>query len=134
MKGIITINRFGVWRPLCTNAENTASIAANACNLLGFEEYTAFHTLSVQDKPLNVTIEGVERKDSIDEAFACNGLYIICVNSSFSSIHHLETNKGELYTLPWSAAIYSDGQFCCIGTILNSYWIIAPGSCLPENP
>ncbi|XP_044258893.1 serine protease nudel-like [Tribolium madens] len=141
MKGIITINRFGVWRPLCTNAsiDNAASIAANVCNLLGFEEYTAFHKLSVADKPLNVTIDGFERyHSSLDELPVCGGLFVGCLNVSLEdNVHELHqdniTSQVELYTSPWNAVIYSDGKFSCTGTILNPHWIITAKACFPKQ-
>ncbi|XP_015840900.2 serine protease nudel isoform X2 [Tribolium castaneum] len=141
MKGIITINRFGVWRPLCTNAsvDNAASIAANVCNLLGFEEYTAFHKLSVADKPLNVTIDGFERyHSSLDELPVCGGLFVGCLNVSLGdNVHELHrdniTSQVELYTSPWNAVIYSDGKFSCTGTILNPHWIITAKACFPKQ-
>lgn len=50
--GIITINRFGVWRPFCANMSgyddyDEPSIATNVCNLLGYEEYVGYRKYQV---------------------------------------------------------------------------------------
>lgn len=136
LDGIITINRFGVWRPLCTNAsDHSASIATNVCNLLGFEEYTAFHILSVKDKPLNVTADGLTQSDNLDmPERTCSGLFLQCSNVSLgSSIHKFYqdniTREIELYSTPWNAMIFADDEYKCMGTILNDVWIVTPLRC-----
>lgn len=72
MSGIITINRFGVWRPFCANGSpaighadggpsqehHHPAIATNVCNLLGFEEYIGYREHLIEDRPLNVIVVG----------------------------------------------------------------------------
>lgn len=142
VKGVITINRFGVWRPLCTNAssDRAASIATNVCNLLGFAEYTLYHKLHVTDKPLAVTIDGLEGyHPPLDKATSasCAGLFVGCLNVSLAgNIHEVYrdniSSEAELYTSPWNAVIYLDSKFRCIGTILNANWIVASVACFPQ--
>lgn len=143
MSGIITINRFGVWRPFCANISDNddPSIATNVCNLLGSEEYVGYHKYQVEDKPLNVTINGFQEHGLSPTSWSnetCTGLYVKCSNISLdSSIHdiHLDdvTRDVELYTSPWNAVIYSDGIFRCMGTLLNSNWIVTSINCFKER-
>lgn len=146
-RGIITINRLGVWRPFCANtSDSEASIATNVCNLLGFEEYTAFHKYQVKDRPLNVTFghlknDNVEElltddiKNGSDSGDVCTGLYVQCSNVSLdNSVYRVyginRTEKdAELYNSPWNAVIYSDGKYKCMGAILDTTWIVTSINC-----
>lgn len=137
MSGIITINRFGVWRPFCANmSDDEPSIATNVCNLLGLEEYVGYRERQVEDKPLNVTIIGI-RESFYSNSYSndtCTGLFVKCSNVSLDdSVHGIRldnvTRDVELYTTPWNAVIYSDGIYRCMGTILNSNWIVTSVSC-----
>lgn len=138
MSGIITINRFGVWRPFCANmSDDEASIATNVCNLLGSEEYVGYHKYQVEDKPLNVTIIGFQETyyTPSQSNNTCSGLFVKCSNISLdNSVHNIYlddvTHDVELYTTPWNVLIYSDGIYRCMGTILNSNWIVTSVNCL----
>lgn len=141
MSGIITINRFGVWRPFCANmSDDEPSIATNVCNLLGAEEYVGYQKYQVEDKPLNVTIIGFQKSDFSPSwsSNTCSGLFVKCSNISLdSSIHSIYldnvTRDVELYTSPWNAVIYSDGIYRCMGTILNSNWIVTSVNCFKKT-
>lgn len=137
MSGIITINRFGVWRPFCANmSDDEPSIATNVCNLLGSEEYVGYHKYQVEDKPLNVTTIAFQNTDTSPSASSntCSGLFLKCSNISLdNTVHNIYLNDVardvELYTSPWNAVIYSDGIYRCMGTILNSNWIVTSVNC-----
>lgn len=145
MSGIITINRLGVWRPFCANmSDDEPSIATNVCNLLGFEEYVGYHKYQVEDKPLNVTIQGIRENfysttSSSTSNNSCSGLFVKCSNVSLdNSVHSIRLDNVtrddvELYTTPWNAVIYSDGIYRCMGTILNSNWIVTSVNCFREK-
>lgn len=137
MSGIITINRFGVWRPFCANmSDDEPSIATNVCNLLGSEEYVGYQKYQVEDKPLNVTMIGFQEThySPSRSSITCSGLFVKCSNISLdSSVHSIYldnvTRDVELYTSPWNAVIYFDGIYKCMGTILNSNWIVTSVNC-----
>lgn len=140
MSGIITINRFGVWRPFCANmSDDYPSIATNVCNLLGSEEYVGYHKCQVKDKPLNVTMINFPesyypQSTSEWDNNTCDGLFVTCSNVSLAfSVHNMYLDQVsrnvELYTTPWTAVIYSDGIYRCMGTILNSNWIVTSLNC-----
>lgn len=138
MSGIITINRFGVWRPFCANmSDDEPSIATNVCNLLGSEEYVGYHKYQVKDKPVNVTMIGFPETHYPSPAQTnntCDGLFVTCSNISLDySVHNIYldevTRHVELYTTPWNAVIYSDGAYKCMGTVLNSNWIVTSVNC-----
>ncbi|XP_056642016.1 serine protease nudel-like [Diorhabda sublineata] len=128
-RGIVTINRNGVWRPYCLNStEKPANIATNTCYLLGFEEYLTFNKFQLDKTPLNQN----EIK-TIHENNTCQGLYVKCSNVSLdNSIRGIRDNaidEVELYTAPWNAVIYSDGIYRCMGAILNPLWIVTSINC-----
>lgn len=135
MSGIITINRSGVWRPFCKKTvDNEASIAAHVCNLLGFEEYINYHKFTLEDRPLNGTIENIKPINIGNVTAGCEGLYVRCSNISLDSsvLDIYEDNISgdvELYTSPWNAVIYSDGIYRCMGTILDTHWIVTSINC-----
>lgn len=141
MSGIITINRFGVWRPFCANiSDDEPSIATNVCNLLGSEEYVGYQKYQVEDKPLNVTINGFQEDNYLLSWSnkTCSGLFVKCSNISLDvSIHDIYlddvTRDVELYTSPWNAVIYSDGIYRCMGTVLNSNWIVTSINCFKRT-
>lgn len=139
MSGIITINRFGVWRPFCANmSDDYPSIAGNVCNLLGSEEYIRYDIVPVVDKAMDVSKEGTQK--SVPQTSKelkmeqCSGLYVRCSNVSLDTgIHKVYvdnvTDDMELYTAPWNAVLYSDGIYKCTGSILNPLWIVTSVNC-----
>ncbi|CAG9823853.1 unnamed protein product [Phaedon cochleariae] len=148
MSGIITINRFGVWRPFCSNmSDNEASIVTNVCNLLGFEEYVGYHKYLVEDRPIDVLQKNASKlsmthqvndailsKDENSNATKCSGLNVTCSVVSLDKTMHIGrpdnvSGDVELYTSPWNAVIYSDGIYRCMGTILDPRWIITSVNC-----
>ncbi|KAK9881867.1 hypothetical protein WA026_018066 [Henosepilachna vigintioctopunctata] len=56
MSGIVSVNRFGSWRPYCLPINNKtkseAEIAAGVCNYLGYEDYTGFKKLYIYNESL----------------------------------------------------------------------------------
>lgn len=110
-------------------------MASHVCNLLGFEEYMNYHKFPVKDKPLTVNIENfVPINYTSENDFDCNGLYVKCSNVSLDySVHDIYqddiSSDVELYTSPWNAVIYSDGIYRCMGTILDTHWIVTSINC-----
>ncbi|CAG9836716.1 unnamed protein product [Diabrotica balteata] len=160
MSGIISINHNGIWKPYCLNStKKEPTIASNVCNILGFEEYTTYNNISVENVPLStIAIEAsnnVEKLPGIDKEHhttvengtqslnksaddirnkTCGGLFVRCSNVSLdSSVHNVHpdnvSDEVELYTAPWNAVIYCDGIYRCMGAILNSQWIVTSVNC-----
>ncbi|KAG5899669.1 hypothetical protein JTB14_015159 [Gonioctena quinquepunctata] len=141
MSGIITINRFGVWKPFCASANtshNEASVVTDVCNLLGFEEYTGYHEYQVEERQLSVRMRNADQPkgENLLGSEKCAGLYVKCSNVSLDkAIHNVRldnvTGDVELYTSPWNAVIYADGIYRCMGTVLNRRWIVTSVNCFP---
>uniref|UniRef100_A0A6P7FDM3 Serine protease nudel-like n=1 Tax=Diabrotica virgifera virgifera TaxID=50390 RepID=A0A6P7FDM3_DIAVI len=155
MSGIISINHNGIWKPYCLNTTNKEpTIASNVCNILGFEEYTTYNNISVQNVPLSEiaikassNVEKLPRIDKVENDTqplnkssddirnkTCGGLFVRCSNVSLdSSVHNVHpdnvSDEVELYTAPWNAVIYCDGIYRCMGAILNSQWIVTSVNC-----
>ncbi|XP_072384349.1 serine protease ndl [Diabrotica undecimpunctata] len=160
MSGIISINHNGIWKPYCLNStKKEPTIASNVCNILGFEEYTTYNNLSVENIPLSTIAikasNNVEKLPGIDKEHhttvengtqslnkssddirnkTCGGLFVRCSNVSLdSSVHNVHpdnvSDEVELYTAPWNAVIYCDGIYRCMGAILNSQWIVTSVNC-----
>lgn len=95
--------------------------------------------VQVEDKPLNVTIkrikEAITSPSTSSTNKTCSGLFVRCSNVSLDNwVHGILDNVTdgkdvELYTTPWNALIYSDGIYRCMGTILNSNWIVTSVNC-----
>nr|XP_023023966.1 serine protease nudel [Leptinotarsa decemlineata] len=142
MSGIITINRFGVWKPLCNanSSHSDAAVATNVCNFLGLEEYLGYGGIEVEDGPLSVRMKNFKQPDRVvpsSGAIKCHGIYVKCSNVSLDkAIHSVRldnvTVDVELYTSPWNAVIYADGLYRCMGTILNRRWIVTSVNCSTE--
>ncbi|XP_060524589.1 serine protease nudel-like [Cylas formicarius] len=142
--GLVSINRDDVWKPLCVedSSHYQASVAAHICNLLGFEEYLSFHkyilengsltTFNAKEYLFRVNRTGNESAACTNNC--CNGLFVRCSESSVSRTLSYNRAGGnlELYFLPWMAAIYMDGIFNCLGTIIEKNWIVASSYCFRE--
>ncbi|XP_050314340.1 serine protease nudel isoform X2 [Anthonomus grandis grandis] len=137
--GVFTINRQGLWKPLCLNStylrHEEPAISMIICNLLGFDEYSSYHTRLVQEKIINATFSDAEGLSSEEKCtHCCEGLYVSCSNfSTSSSLSYKSLEQvNELYFSPWMVAIYSEGEYNCMGTLLNDIWVITSIKCFRE--
>ncbi|XP_076268925.1 serine protease nudel isoform X2 [Rhynchophorus ferrugineus] len=139
-RGIVTVNHMGEWRPFCLNSTSSintdvASMSTVICNMLGFEEYHSYNKYPIQNQTTNVTYSmqygkiSQERKEKCTKC--CEGLYISCSNNSVSSTlnHKSLEQANEVYFSPWTAVIYSDGTFKCMGTLLSNVWVVTSIGC-----
>lgn len=143
MKGIITINNNGSWKPLCANWTGIEpSTAADVCISLGFTDYKKFQQLSVNSSssslPLNTRFNGTDSilydKKTVLNQDKCDALYVKCTNTTMDLTYQIGTESKfkttrNLYNLPWNAAVYVDGKYECIGIILKFNWILTSAAC-----
>ncbi|XP_030766039.1 uncharacterized protein LOC115890059 isoform X2 [Sitophilus oryzae] len=139
-RGIVTINHAGQWTPYCFNSssENSSdepSVSTVICNMLGFDEYHTYSKYQLENRSLNISYSMKEGRlsERVEEECVncCEGLFISCSNVSMSSTLNyksLEQVK-ELYFSPWTVAIYSNGNFKCMGTLLDHFWIVTSSGC-----
>ncbi|KAL3276424.1 hypothetical protein HHI36_011809 [Cryptolaemus montrouzieri] len=138
--GIITVNHFGTWKPYClsNDTKSDAEVATNVCNYLGFEEYTGFQKLTIENRSLSVAWFNSELpKTSLNiSAAKCSGLYLGCSNITLNndafqlSSRNIEFDSDVLYDAPWNAAIFAGGIYKCMGVILNVQWVMTSSNCL----
>ncbi|XP_044756720.1 uncharacterized protein LOC123315190 [Coccinella septempunctata] len=137
--GVVSVNRFGIWRPYCNTSHSKAdaTIASNICNYLGFGEYTRFEKVQVVDNSLlvkNIDSTSLDPQENsfTNDSMTCDGLYVWCsyVNSD-STIEHAqkESKINDTYEATWNAAIFSDGLYKCMGVILNEKWVLTSVNC-----
>ncbi|CAG9768789.1 unnamed protein product [Ceutorhynchus assimilis] len=141
-RGIATINHEGQWKPFCLNKTsqfigNEPALGTIFCNLLGFDDYLTYNRYRIEDVTINSSYSMISGKvvqdyESKHCENCCDGLYISCSNTSTSTTLQHESLKEakELYFSPWMAAIYFNGQYKCMGTVLDKLWIVTSNNCV----
>lgn len=149
LNGIVAINNNGSWKALCANWTGIESSAAtDVCISLGFAEYEKFQKLTIyakdfnkkrnDDDGINSDLEHV-KKIVLDQD-KCDALYVKCSNTTNVDLTYqiglenkFNATKYNLYNFPWNAAIYINGNYECIGIILNLNWILSFGNCFNKS-
>lgn len=132
-KGIVAFHRLGNWWPLCgTNWTHSGSeIAAEVCLYSGFSDYEYYTQVTIANRPLKTVLEfdvrdgATESKHNDIKSAKCKVLYVKCSNTT--AVREYEDNSKA--GAPWDVAIYVEGEYKCIGTLLEDNWILTSSDC-----
>ncbi|KAB0800716.1 hypothetical protein PPYR_06455 [Photinus pyralis] len=134
--GVVSINRKGVWRVLCTDqTTQKASIAADSCFYLGFSDYDNYMSSNINDVALSVqhnNMPVLPQAMSNHKIEKCMGIFVKCSNNIDIQHHphYLPFNSSKILETPWNAEIYMEGTYKCSGTLIETEWVITSSSCL----
>ncbi|XP_066138197.1 uncharacterized protein ndl [Euwallacea fornicatus] len=137
-RGLVTVNKNGVWMTMCLrNNSETSVIASSVCSLLGLNDYMSYTKYTIDSKILMETHSMADGKLSLARkshecAHCCDGLFVSCSNISTSSTLRYKSldQASEIYFSPWMVALYSDGVYLCMGTLLDEFWILTSAKCI----
>lgn len=140
--GIVASNYRGNWRLTCTNQQENdkqARIAAYICSYLGFNDYHKYKTFP-RNRLRNKTLTILNNASSFVEVKStenCSLFYVKCSQEiTHPKMQHYvadeELLEEQFYT-PWNAAVHVDGNYQCVGVLIELSWVLTSSHCFEDK-